>query len=86
MDVSISLNLLVFFLFPRTPLRYKGTFNTNPVAIGWLLRIMGAIEEYGAVSYCVPRAQFLLQPTPSIKYCTYTLIISSDFSEALNSE
>lgn len=47
MDVSISLNFLVFLLFPRPLLRYMGTFRANPVAIGWLLRIMVAIEEYG---------------------------------------
>lgn len=33
MDVSISLNLLVFLLFPRPLLRYMATFHANPVAI-----------------------------------------------------
>lgn len=67
-----------------------GIFHANPVAPRWAIGFVGAIENVGDISIEPLGAQILLQPTPSIKYCTYTLIISSDFSkdlsEVLNSE
>ena len=46
---------------------------------------LGALLRMGWQFHWTYRAQILLQPTQSIKYCTYTIIISSDFSEELNS-
>lgn len=70
--VSISLNLLVFLLFPQPLLRYIGIFHANPVALGGLLRMMGHIEEYGAdfvasighKFYCTLPRQFILHLHP----------------------
>ena len=85
--VSISLNLLVFLIFPRPLLRYMGTFRANPVAIWSAIAIRGRCCEWGGTIFIAFIGRnFLLHPHPSIKYCTYTVIISSGLPEALNSE
>ena len=61
MDVSISLNLLVFLLFPRPLLRYNGTFHENPVAIGGLLRIGGVIANWMALNFVAFVVRYLLR-------------------------
>ena len=48
---------------------------------------LGALLRMGWHNFhCTHRAYFLLHNPPSIKYCTYTVIISSGLPEALNSE
>lgn len=68
MDVSISLNLLVFLLFPRPLLRYMGTFRANPVAIWSAIANWGRCCEWGGIFialigryfYCTIPRQFIL--------------------------
>lgn len=61
---------------------YIALFSVAIVALGFV----GAVESTGDIFIALIGHKFLLHPTPSIKYCTYTVIISSDFSEELNSE
>ena len=50
MDVSISLNLLVFLSFPPTSVAFLGTFHANPVAPRWAIAIRSAIANGVAFS------------------------------------
>ena len=54
--------------------------------LGRLLRFGGVVANGWVNFQCTYRALFLLNHPPSIKYCTYTVIISSGLPEALNSE
>lgn len=76
-----------FSFFPPTPVAIHGHVSRNFCCdcIGYC-ESWGTLKNMGVNFHCTHRAYFLLHPPPSIKYCTYTLIISSDFSEALNSE
>ena len=76
---------LFCFFSPRPLLRYKATFHANPVAIVSATANWGRCCEWGGIFIAFIWRNFLLHHPPSIKYCTYTVIISSDFSEALNS-
>lgn len=74
------------FFSPRPLLRYKATFHANPVAIVSAIANWGRCCELGGIFIAFIGRNFLLHPPPSIKYCTYTVIISSGIPEALNSE
>nr|DAZ00953.1 MAG TPA: hypothetical protein [Caudoviricetes sp.] len=72
-----------FSSFPRPLLRYMGTFRANPVAIGSAIANRGRCCEWGGIFIASIGHNFLLNHPPSIKYCTYTVIISSGLPEAL---
>ena len=82
MDVSISLNLLVFVSFPPTSVAFLGTFRANPVAPRRAIGFVGAIESIGDI-FIALMGVISIAPSPVNLYCTYTVIISSGLPEAL---
>ena len=73
MDVSISLNLLVFLSFPTTSVAFLGTFHANPVAPRWAIAIESAIAN-GVGNFSLHSwVLFLLHHPPSIYIALTTL-------------
>ena len=75
---------LFSFFSPNLCCDIRAHFTQILLRLGGYCEWWGTLKNMGHNFHCIHRAQILLQPTPSIKYCTYTLIISSDFSEALS--
>lgn len=64
MDVSISLNLLVFLLFPQPMLRYTGIFHANPVAPRWAIANWGRCCEWGGTIFIALMGVISIAPSP----------------------
>lgn len=77
---------LFLFLFPPTSVAFLGHVLRNFCCDWMAIAILGRCCELGCTIFIAfIWRNFLLHPPPSIKYCTYTIIISSGITEALNS-
>lgn len=77
-----ELNCLLSFS-PQPLLRYMGIFHAISVAIVSATANWGRCCEWGG-SFIALMGVISIAPSPVNLYCTYTLIISSDCSEALS--